>query len=264
MRTNHATDGSSARFGFRLDRNSTHVARTIMLSELTLLLEHVVDASAPREDYRQAVLEQNALAKRTAATRNVDWEYLVALYALDPSVTIFRLLRHFWEMDQAGHPLLSLLCGCARDQLLRSTAPFILTVPFGAVVTLDMTMQYVDSLEPGRFSKGTLKSTCQNINASWTKSGHLVGRARKVRSEASPTAGAVAYALALGYLGGIRGELLFESEHVRLLDCTEERAVELAESAARRGWLAFKHIGDVKDVSFPGLLTPEEVEWSRE
>jgi hypothetical protein len=91
-----------------------------------------------------------------------------------------------------------------------------------------------------------------------------VGRAHKARSQASPTAGAIAYALLLGYLQGTRGELLFHSEHVRLLDCGAERAVELAEAATRRGWLAFKHIGDVKDVSFPGLLTPEEVEWSRE
>lgn len=235
-----------------------------MLSELTRLLTHVDDPHAPQDVYRKAVLEENALGKRSAATRRVDWEYLVTLYAFDPSVTLFRTLRHFWALDSAGRPLLAHLCACARDPLLAATGPYVLAIPEGTRVSLSMTMEYVDALEPGRFSAGTLKSTCQNINASWTKSGHLEGRARKIRVNRNPSAGSTAYALLLGYLQGIRGALLFESKHVQLLDCSRERAVDLAEVAARHGWLAFKHIGNVMDVSFSEVLTPQEVERSRE
>jgi hypothetical protein len=71
-------------------------------------------------------------------------------------------------------------------------------------------------------------------------------------------------ALFLGYLHGARGQLLFDSEYMRILDCSSDKAIELAESASRRGWIVFKRIGNVIEVQFPNLLSQQEQEWVRE
>jgi hypothetical protein len=42
------------------------------------------------------------------------------------------------------------------------------------------------------------------------------------------------------------------------------RAVALAEEASRRGWIVFKRVGEVIEVLFPRLITPQEMEWIRE
>ena len=109
-----------------------------------------------------------------------------------------------------------------------------------------------------------MRSTAQNINSTWTKSGHLFGRVRKVRARANPTAGSVSYALLLGYLTGVRGQALFQSEYIKLLDRTSDKAIELAEEASRKGWIVFKRVSDVIEVLFPNLINQEEMEWLRE
>ena len=123
---------------------------------------------------------------------------------------------------------------------------------------------YIERKEPDRFSRVTLKSVAKNLNATWTDSGHLSGKATKTRIKAVATSGSVAYALFLGYLLGYRGEALFTTEYMRLLDCSFARCVELAEQASRRGWITFKHIEKVMEVNFPNLLTSKEKEWIHE
>ena len=61
--------------------------------------------------------------------------HLVYLYSLDSAVTVFRVLRFFWERDVSGQPLLALLCSYTRDSLLRVSAPFILARTEGANVS---------------------------------------------------------------------------------------------------------------------------------
>jgi len=127
-----------------------------------------------------------------------------------------------------------------------------------------MLEQFIDHQQPGRFSPATLKSTAQNINSSWTQAGHLTGRARKTRTHAKATSGSVAYALFLGYLTGVRGESLFQTEFAKLLDCPIDKAIDLAEEDSRRGWIVFKRVGRTIEVLFPNLLTQQEMEWLRE
>lgn len=191
-------------------------------------------------------------------------KHLVTLYSLDPSVTLFRALLYFWRRDTEGQPLLAFLCAYARDPLLRMSAPFIFQFVEGEAATREAMEEYIEGAFPGRFSKATLKSTAQNLNGTWTSSGHLSGKARKVRARATATAGSVAYAIFLGYLTGGRGEALFESEYARLLDCPKERAIELAEEASRHGWIVFKRVGNVMEVLFPNNITEQEGEWIRD
>lgn len=253
-----------SRFGFNFERSGAHTSRTMMLEELRALLTYVDRPEAEKSDYLQVIDVENCLGKRSGKTRRLTYRHLVDLYSLDRANVLFRGLLYFWNRDIDGRPLLALLCTVARDSIFRSTAPFILKFPEGATITRESLEEFIDAQEPGRFSKATLKSTAQNINSTWTKSGHLHGRARKVRSRAHPTAGSVSYALLLGYLAGSRGQALFQTEYIKLLDCTFDQAIELALDASRKGWILFKRLGDVIEVLFPNLINQEEMEWLRE
>ena len=246
--------------GFNSSRNSPHTARTIMLDEIQALLAIVSDAQALQSDYRRAIDEENCLAKRSGKTRLLTYRHLVEIYGLDPDLVLFRALVFFWDRDLQAQPQLAILCAYARDSLLRATAPLVLNLTQGTLLTRENMEDFIDAIEPGRFSPATLKSTAQNINSSWTKSGHLQGRARKIRVTVTATAGSVAYALFLGYLTGSRGEFLFRSEYIKLLDCPFDKAIELAEEASRKGWVVFKRVGDVIEVLFPNLINQKEME----
>lgn len=253
-----------SRFGFRTERGGTHTARTMMLEDLITLLAYVNMPNAAKTDYLRAIYNENCLGKRSGKTRTLAYQHLAQLYTLNHRTVLFRALLYFWQRDINGRPLLAMMCAYARDSTFRSTAPFILKFSLGTTITRQALEEFIDSQAPSRFSKATLKSTAQNINSTWTKSGHLSGRARKIRSQACPTSGSVSYALLLGYLNGIRGRALFQTEYTKLLDCSFERAIELAEEASRRGWIVLKRVGDIIEVLFPNLINKEEMEWLRE
>ena len=63
-----------------------------MLDELSDLLE-AAPAGASRQDYAHAVMEENCLGKRTAATRKLSLQRLSELYGLDPRLLLFKALR---------------------------------------------------------------------------------------------------------------------------------------------------------------------------
>jgi len=252
------------RFGLDFGRAGAHTSRTLMLGELETVLSYLDNPNAEKIDYLKAIDEENCLGKRTQANRKITYRDLAKLYTLDPSVTIFRDLLYFWKRDHQGRPLLALLCSYCRDELLRSTALLINNFPEGSIVGRDVVEEFIENQQPGRFSAATLKSVTQNINSSWTQTGHLTGRVRKIRARAKATPGNVAYALFLGFLTGIRGEALFQTEFAKLLDCPIDQAIELAEEASRRGWIVFKRVGKTIEVLFPNLLTQQEMEWLRE
>lgn len=259
-----ANDKNLKRFGFKHERGGAHSSRTMMLEELGAVLSYLNRPDAQKSDYLHAIDEENCLGKRSGKTRLLTYRHLVDLYSLDTSSLLFRALLYFWQRDPDGRPLLALLCAYSRDSILRSSAPLILSAHEGMTLTREALEEFIDTVEPGRFSAATLKSTAQNVNSTWTKAGHLTGKVRKIRSRANPTPGAVSYALLLGYLTGARGEYLFHTEYAKLLDCSFERMLSLAEDASRRGWIVFKRVGDVIEVLFPNLMTAEEMGWVRE
>ena len=185
----------SENLGFCYNVSSAHLARTIMLDELDLLLSYVSDHSASQQDYKDAIITYNCLGKRSGKTRTLTFKHLVELYGLDTSIPLFKALLYFWNRDTQSRPLLAILLASTRDPLLRQSAPFIAKLPKDTILKRETMEAFVVSLYPDRYSPATLKSTAQNINASWTKTGHLSGRAIKKRTQAKPTPGSVAYAL---------------------------------------------------------------------
>lgn len=264
MRVENKFNNKPERLGFSFERGGVHTARTMMLVELRALLSYVDAADAAKTEYLEAIQTANCLGKRSGKTRTLTFRHLADLYALDPGLLVFRALRFFWPRDVDGQPLLAALCAYTRDPIFRASAPFILGFQEGATVNREAMEAFIDAQEPGRFSQATLKSTAQNINSSWTQSGHLAGRVRKVRTRAVATPGTVSFALLLGYVSGLRGELLLKSDFTRMLDCSFERTIELAEHASRQGWISLKRVGQVVEVLFPNLITAQEMEWLRE
>lgn len=251
-------------FGFNGESGSVHMARTMMLLELRQLFDAVPATSPSSSAYVQAIEDDNCLGKRSQKTRILTRRHLSDLYTLSPDMPLFRTLRYFWRRDPEGQPLIACLCAYARDPLLRISAPFVLNLTEGQIFSRGALENHLEKKYPGRFSTATLISTAQNLASTWTQTSHLSGRVKKMRSRVNATPGSMAYALFIGFLTGERGELLFTTEYAKLLDCSFEKSLELAETASRKGWIIFKHIGNVIEVLFPTLLTAQELEWIRE
>jgi hypothetical protein len=234
-----------------------------MLAELAHLLESVTP-SADRAAYWEAILEGNVLGKRTGRNRLLSAKHLRELYGLDPTLPIFRALRTLWSTDPNAQPLLAFLCAYARDPLLRGSAPSVVGKAAGEAISAEEIASAVASQAPNRFAPVTLSAISRNARSSWTQSGHLSGRVKKVRTRAVATPVNTAYALFLARLEGYRDQRLFETDWARLLDRPRDQVVELAKAAGRRGIIDYKSVGEIVEVRFPGWLTPEEEELLRE
>ncbi len=246
-------------FGFAVDPGGTHTSRTMMLSELRLLLA-VCAPTAAFSDYRSAIADDNVLLKETVTTRLRSLRGLRELYALDRKVPVFRALRDLWDASTSEQPLLALLCATARDPLLRATASMILSVSEGASVTPAMLAEPVNEYSAGRYNSAILAKIGRNAASSWQQSGHLQGRLKKLRVRATAGPAATTYALLLGHLCGIRGAALFNTFFTQLLDTPPSAVDSLAFMASQRGWLDYRRIGDVADIGFSWLMRTETME----
>jgi len=249
----------SENLGFCNGPFTVHTSRTMMFKELEELLDNTQPGTT-REGYLNLIIDSNILAKPTASSRNKTAKYITGLYSLCTNVLVFRILRYFWQSEKDSHTLLAFLCAYARDSLLRDVAKVILSISIGSKLSLDYIKDDLQNKHPGRFSPKTLHSTAQNIASSFQQSGHFSGRRIKIRTNPSITPANVAYALLLGYLSGVRGQNLFKTEWAKLLDIPQDRIANFASQAHRLGWMEFRNIGNVVDISFNNLLTEEEKE----
>ncbi len=243
-------------FGFSNAFLGTHTCRTMMLRELTLLLE----ASSPEADYaefRDLVVEENVCLKATLATRKKTFRHLCELYTLKREILVFRALRDLWDGNAEERPLLALLCVAARDPLLRATVPGVLPLAPGTPVTPQMLESHILEAFPDRFNKLVQSGIARNTISSWQQSGHLVGKVKKTRAQAVRGPATTAYALLLGYLCEVRGTLLFETYWAQFLDASEPTLDSYAFAAAQRGWLDYRRMGNVADIGFSFLLRSE-------
>jgi len=240
-------------YGFVNEPVGAHSSRTMMLAELRLLLA-ACPQSASLVEYRSAIIDENVLLKKTVATRKASFRWLRELYALDRKTLLFRALRDLWDEDAQAQPLLALLSAIARDPLLRSTAERILSIPMGETVTPTMLAEAVNTSFPNRYNPKTLASIGRNAISSWQQAGLLSGKLHKVRISAQSLPASIAYALLLAYLSDARGEALFRTLWCRLLDAPLHILHAQALVASQRGWIEYRHMGDVTEVGFRHLL----------
>ncbi|MGQ9558497.1 MAG: hypothetical protein ACUVTU_11150 [Desulfurispora sp.] len=249
--------------GFRFGNKGVHTSRTIMLGELSLLL-HECAENATRDEYIAAIVNSNCLGKRTAATRKLSSKRMRELYGLDPALPIFRVLRYCWYADEKGRPLLALLSAMARDPLLRVTSLPILRLQPGEELARQQMIDVLRESTGNRLNDSTLDKVVRNAASSWTKSGHLRGRVRKIRQTVEPTPVVTAFALLLGYLLGVRGADLFKTLWTRVLDTSPAELISLAMDAKRLGFLDISYFGGMIEVSLDRMLTEYERKLIRE
>lgn len=246
-------------WGFRSGDRGTHTSRTIMLDELSRLLDAAA-GEASRADYADAVMAHNCLGKRTAATRKLSLQRLTELYGLDPQLILFRVLRDLWSRHEGSRPLLAMLLALARDPLLRATANAVIRTPCGREFARQPMKDALSAAVGDRLNDATLDKVVRNASSSWTQSGHFRGRGRKTRQKVDATPAATTYALLLGFAVGRRGRLLFETPWAAILDTAPDDLVDAAVDAKRLGLLDLKQSGSMIDVSFPALFTERERE----
>jgi len=249
--------------GFRFGDKGTHTSRTIMFEELALLLQECPE-NANRDDYATAIVDHNCLGKRTVATRKISSQRLRELYGLDPTLLIFRVLRYCWQADGEGRSLLALLTAMARDPLLRVTSSPILRMHPGEELARQQMIDVLRASVGSRLNESTLDKVVRNASSSWTQSGHLKGRGRKIRQKVSPTPIVTSYAILLGYLLGVRGNGLFKTLWAKVLDTPSEELIQMAMDAKRLGLLDLSYSGGVIEVSIDRMLTEEERRLIRE
>ena len=219
------------------------------LRELLATLPEDADHSA----YSEAVVADNALGKATVASRYHSRQRLRELYGCDPRIPLFRVLRRLWALDRTGRPLLALLAALARDPILRATAPAVLPLPVGAELVRGTFMEVIRTGTGDRFKEAVLDKIARNAASSWSQSGHLRGRMRKLRRRIEPTPGSLAFAVWLGAQEGIGGVELLNSRWAHVLDSTPAELTELSRRTRRLGLIELRVGGGVFEMSADAL-----------
>lgn len=229
-----------------------HISRTMMLVELDAVLAAVPIGSGAT-DYREAILQRNVLSKTTESTRKESLRRLRELYALDEATPIFGLLRKLHAIDTASLPLLAIQAAWARDPLLRSTTQPIMDASEGDQVETASLAQAFEASFPNQYSELSRNQTARHAASSWTQSGHLSGRAKKIRQQIKPSVVAVTMAFFLGDIAGYHGAAVFANPWCRLLDLNPDRAKAMGFEAHRAGLLNLRAVGEIVELSFPRL-----------
>lgn len=238
--------------GFTLGTLRTTASHTIGIPHLVELLRDV-PPDAPSEQYRMAVIEGNVLGRPTQAGRQRSFRHLRELYLLDPVRPEFAALRHFWDIDPLSRPLLAGLLAFTRDEVLRASFAAIADLPAGSSVTSADFTAAVAVQFGNEMSESTLGKTGRNTGACWTQTGHLTGRAKKVRTEVEVHPATIAYTAYLGHLAGGRGLGVLNNPWSQILGIAPGRALEALREAHTQGLLDLLVAGNVVDVSFPAL-----------
>ena len=117
---------NAERFGMKFSAGGVHQRRTMMLDEIITLLRFGGSNIPSVDDYKNAVIERNILAKKTAATRKEMFKHLEELYLLSDTFMLFHAYRIFMLTDPESAPLLSLLTAWSRAPLLRASTEVVL------------------------------------------------------------------------------------------------------------------------------------------
>jgi hypothetical protein len=229
----------------------------MMLEDLRALFSHTA-RDAQLADFVRAVVDDNVLGKPTKKSRELALHHLVSLYGLSAENPIYRAVRRLWDANVHAQPMLALSAALARDPLLRGTQSLYLSMQPGETVTRESVEAVLAQGHPDRFSPASLRSFAQNVSGSWTSAGFLQGKRRKTRALPEVFPESVAMLLFLGYLEGRTGQRLFSSDWTSLTGAAQATLEAHAGAASDRGLLVFLNAGGVKEVRFPGYLSPEE------
>ena len=244
-------------WGFSESRLGGHAARSMMYMEMRALVR-AMPLAVTKDDFIQAIIEENILVKPTMSSRKKSLYHLIQLYGLDPSKALFRV---FWELGHADFeslPQLCLACVYARDPLLRYSFELVRTLHSSEILDRAIMEEHIENGFPGRYSPAMKKSMAQNVMTTWSYGGHLAGKKRKARRLPEPRPISAAYAMFVGYLSGLRGERLLDSAYAALVASNRSELLTALSLASARGLLSLKNAAGIVEFDFTHLLTPAE------
>lgn len=234
-------------------------SRTAMLEEFGSLLA-AVPPDAGADAYRQAILDDNTLHKATASNREKTFKFLRRLYALDPTICLFRELRRLHCFVADDTRLLIGLLAMAREPILRECLSGVLAVPIGESVGRQYFEDWIRRHALGQYSESMFVSFSHNLYGSFYQFGYLGESIGKARSRIRPKVGiaSATYAAFLDWLQGMSGVSLLQGTYSRSLDLGADEHIALLTAASRRGLLKAAYSGGVLDLGFPGFLKSDE------
>ena len=244
-------------FGFSKSITGGHAARSMMYLEMLALVQ-TIPLDVSKNDFARAIIDENILEKPTLSSRKKSLRHLMELYGMDPSRALFRVLWDLGHADMESLAQLCLVCAYARDPQLRHSFELIRTLRLGEVLPRVDMEEHLEKGFPGRFSPAMKKSMAQNVNTTWTFGGHLAGRAKKIRRLPVPRPVSAAYAMFVGYLSGLRGDTLLNSDYAALVAPNRSQLQVALSLASAKGLLSIKQAGGIMEFDFSSLLTPAE------
>jgi hypothetical protein len=140
-----------------------------------------------------------------------------------------------------------MLAALARDPLFMASAAPVLAQAVGAEIQRAPVREALLQLVGERMNESTLDKVVRNVSSSWTQSGHLKGRTFKFRQRVQARPTAIAFALWLGEVAGLRGADLLSCGWTAALDCTPSAGRGLALEAKRLGLIDLQIANDVFD-----------------
>jgi hypothetical protein len=227
----------------------TTASHTIGIAHLADLLAVVLPEEGPNA-YRDAVVKDNVLGRSTHTGRLRTFRHLRELYLLDPGDVRFAAMRRLWDVDPAARPLLAGILAVTRDELLRASWPAVARALPGTTLTSEDLSHVVAETHAGALSPATIGKIGRNTGSCWTQTGHLSGRATKVRTTVDARPAAIAFAAYLGYLDGGRALGVLDNPWSRLLDLPDGGGLDALRRAHAAGLLDLQVAGRVVEVGF--------------
>lgn len=231
--------------------NTVHTARTIMLLELS----KVMNFSIEKDNYLESMVN-NVFGKKSQDGIKKTSAFLTQLYTFDVSSNTFRAFKYFWSNSTENErALIAFLFAVNNDYLLQESISVVLKCRIGEKLEITDIEENIERHHPNRFTKNTLRSVAQNIASSWKQAGFVTGKVKNIRTENEITYQVVCFAMLLAYLGGLRGDFIIQSHSILSLCLPEVRLRELALEASKRDLMQYQFAGSVTSISFENLMT---------
>lgn len=225
-------------------------------------LEHVL-AAVPEDrgpdDYRRAILDDNAAQKGSANGRMWAWKRLKLRYGLDrPDTVEFRAFRRAMrDPSAAGRGLSAMLMFARLDRLFREVTLEVLAPRLstpGTVVTQEAVRQAVEARmarEGLNWSRESLASTTNHLASSWKDFGLVEGSRTRRVTPPRPSHATVRFAVELGRATGLTDRQVLDSPWFALVGLDRPRAESALYEAARDGAITYRSQADVIEIGLP-------------
>ena len=225
-------------------------------------IEHVMAAvgfGATPDDYRRAILDENAARKGTGTSRMWAWKRLKLRYALDrPETVEFAAFRRAMrDSDPAGRALSAMLMFARQDRLFRESTLQVLVPRLGhagEVISAPLVREDVEARRRAaglEWSDESLASVANHLASSWKDFGLVEGSKERRIARLRPSHATTRFAVELGRAEGRTDRQILDAPWFRLLGMDATAAESALRAAARDGILQYRAQADVIEITLP-------------